>query len=140
MQSADQLRDALAIFNRQAFNRLSADDDLASLHRAFVSARIELQKRNARLMYDAVGASHIQAVQQMLTEMEEDLSKNWPQLTQALKRLPAHLTPDDIAKFQAETAGTSDYNALMNYLCLLRAEIREELVHAELRYRRLLAA
>jgi hypothetical protein len=140
MQAADQLRDALAVFNRQAFNRPGADDDLPSLHRAFVSARIELQKRNARLMYDSIGASHIQAVQQMLTEMEGDLRRHWPKLTEALKRLPERPSEDDIARFQAEAAGNSDYPALMSYLSLLRSEIREELVHAELRYRRLLCA
>jgi hypothetical protein len=105
MQAADQLRDALAIFNRQAFSGTDATDELAPLYKAFVATRIELQKRNSRFMYDAIGASHVQAAQQMLIDMEEDFSRDWPGLHKELHKLPARPTEDEVTRFQATMAG-----------------------------------
>ena len=138
MQAADQLRDALAIFNRQTFNCAEAADNPAVLYRAFATARVELQKRNARFMYDAIGAAHIRAVQRMLTGTEEDLDRHWPRLAEALKKLPDRAAKNEIASIQEAAAG--DYNAVLAYLRLLRPEVREELVHAELCYRRLVGS
>jgi hypothetical protein len=121
--AADQLRDALAIFNREAFQGSDACDP-AALYRSFATARSELEKRNCRFMYDEVGASHIQAVQQMLTEMDGDFSRQWPEIKASFEK--------------SERPNGSCDAAAAAYLLQLRTEIREELVHAELRYRRLL--
>jgi hypothetical protein len=121
--AADQLRDALAIFNSEVFQGSEACDP-ASLYRSFAAARVELQKRNCRFMYDEVGASHIQAVQQMLVEMDDDFSRQWPGIKAEFER--------------SERSNVSCGSASAAYLLELRTEIREELVHAELRYRRLL--
>ena len=75
-------------------------------------------------MYDEVGASHIQAVQQMLIEMDDDFSRQWPGIKARFER--------------SEPSNASCDAAAAAYLLELRTEIREELVHAELRYRRLL--
>lgn len=135
--AADQLRDALAAFNRQAFEQSDEPDDLVPLYRAFVSARVESERRNSRFMYDALGAAHIQAVERMLTEMERDLNREWPNLHTALRRIPESPTEADLARLRAEV-GSREYDAVTAYLRILRRDVRKELVHAELRYRRLL--
>lgn len=135
-QAADQLRDALAVFNRPIFDEAETGDDLVPLYKAFVSARVESKRRNSRFMYDAVGASQIQVVERMLTEMEEDLSRQWPKVHKALQRMPDSPAETDSERFRTETGG--EYDAVAAYLHLLREDVHKELVHAELRYRRLL--
>ncbi len=139
VQAADQLRDALAVFNRPAFYGSDAAADLAPLYKEMVATRVELQNRNSRFMYDTIGAAHIQAVQQMLMDVDEDLGREWPDVHDALQRFPERPSDDEVARFRAQMAGKGEYDAVMEYLQVLRAEARKELVHAELRYRRLLS-
>jgi hypothetical protein len=137
-QAADQLRDALAVFNRKVLHQSDSSDELAPLYKAFVSARNEAERRNCRFMYDAVGASHVQAIERMLTEMEDDLRREWPEILRVLERVADSPSETDLASFRAEVGTGAAYEVVLAYLHLLRQDVQKELLHAELRYRHLL--